>query len=267
MPSTRFHARVRALWLSAAALVCLVLLVLPTDSAQAAAYGSRTLREGTSGSDVRALQRYLTRAGYPTSADGQFGPRTERSVKQFEGAAGLSVNGVVTRSDAGAIRTAAASGGQGQSGEVPPPTEEPPLTEAPAEEATLSADGLAVAPASAPPEVKAVIEAGNRIATKPYKYGGGHGRWSDSGYDCSGSISYALRGGGLIGRPHDSSEFMRYGKSGRGAWITVYANSGHAYMVVAGLRFDTSARKRGTSRWTDRGRSAGGYTARHPTDF
>ena len=265
MPSTRFHARVRAVWLTAAALVCLLLLVAPIDSAQAAAYGSRTLREGMSGSDVRALQSYLTRAGYATSADGQFGPRTERSVKRFEGAEDLAVNGVVSLSDARAIRTAAASGGQDT--EVPPPTEETPVTESPAEEATVTADGLAVAPASAPAEVKAVIDAGNRIATKPYKYGGGHGRWNDSGYDCSGSISYALRGGGLISRAHDSSEFMRYGKSGRGAWITIYANSGHAYMVVAGVRFDTSARKRGSSRWTAQGRSARGYTTRHPTGF
>ena len=82
-----------------------------------------------------------------------------------------------------------------------------------------------MAPASAPPEVQAVIAAGNEIATKPYKYGGGHGRWNDTGYDCSGSVSYALHGGDLISRAHDSGEFMRYGKSGRGAWITIYANS------------------------------------------
>jgi cell wall-associated NlpC family hydrolase len=267
MPSSRFHARVRALWLTAVALVCVLLLVLPADSAEAASYGSRALREGMSGSDVRAMQRYLTRAGYPTTADGQFGPRTERSVESFEAAEDLRVNGVLTRSDAGVLRTAAASGEGAPPAEEVPPVEEPPVEEAPVEEATVSEDGLAVAPASAPPEVKAVIEAGNRIATKPYKYGGGHGRWTDSGYDCSGSISYALRGGGLISRAHDSGEFMRYGKSGPGSWITIYAHGSHAYMVVAGIRFDTSARKRGGSRWTARGRSARGYTARHPTGF
>jgi hypothetical protein len=175
----------------------------------------------------------------------------------FESDEGRRVNGVVSRSDARAIRAAATEAAAVEEEEAPAPTEE----------ATLTPDGLAVAPASAPPEVQAVIDAGNRIATKPYKYGGGHGRWEDSGYDCSGSISYALRGGGLISRPHDSSEFMRYGKSGRGAWITIYANSGHAYMVVAGLRFDTSSRKRNGNRWTDQMRSPRSYTARHPTGF
>jgi len=262
MPSHRFQSRVRALWLAAVASVCTLTLVLPADSAEAASFGSRTLREGMSGSDVRALQRYLTGAGYSTTADGQFGPRTERSVISFESAEGRTANGVVSRSDARAIRTAA----EEQPAEETPVEGEPPAP-APAEDATVTSDGLAVAPASAPPEVQAVIEAGNEIATKPYKYGGGHGRWTDSGYDCSGSISYALRGGRLISRPHDSGEFTRYGKSGRGAWITIYANSGHAYMVVAGLRFDTSARKRGTSRWTDASRSSRGYVARHPTGF
>ena len=269
MPSNRFHARVRALWLAVAVLVCALFLVVPADSADAASYGSRTLREGMSGSDVRTLQRYLNQAGYSTTADGQFGSRTKRSVRSFEAAEDMTVDGVVTRPDARAVRAAAEEAPAAE--EVPPteeaPAEETPAEDVPTEEARLTDDGLAVAPASAPPEVQAVIEAGNEIATKPYKYGGGHGRWNDTGYDCSGSISFALRGGGLITRPHDSSGFMRYGKSGRGAWITIYANSGHAYMMVAGLRFDTSARKRGTSRWTDQPRSSRGYTARHPTGF
>ena len=256
MPSSRFHARVRAAWLFAAAATCVILLILPVD-ARAARFGERTLREGMSGSDVRVLQRYLGRAGYRTTPDGEFGPRTERSVMSFESAEGRRVNGVVSRSDARAVRMAAAEAEAEVEEEVPAPTEE----------ATVGSDGLAVAPASAPPEVQAVIAAGNKIATKPYKYGGGHGRWNDTGYDCSGSVSYALRGGGLISRAHDSGEFMRYGKSGRGAWITIYANSGHAYMVVAGLRFDTSARRRGSSRWTETSRSSRGYTARHPTNF
>ena len=239
-------------------LVCALLLVVPV--ADAASFGSRTLREGMSGSDIRTLQRHLTTAGFPTTVDGQFGPRTERSVIKFERAEDMTVDGVVTRPDARTIRAAAREGA-----EEPPKDERP--APAPSEDATVTADGLAVAPASAPPEVRAVIEAGNEIATKPYKYGGGHGRWRDSGYDCSGSISYALRGGGLIGRPHDSGALTRYGKTGRGAWITVYANSGHAYMIVAGLRFDTSARKRSGSRWTDASRSPRGYVARHPTGF
>ena len=135
--------------------------------------------------------------------------------------------------------------------------------EAPVEEAYID-DGMAVAPASAPEEVKEMIEAGNRIATKPYKYGGGHGRWRDSGYDCSGSVSYVLHAAGLLTTPMDSSGFMSYGRRGRGSWVTIRTNPGHAYIIVAGLRFDTSARKVSGSRWTDEMRSARGYTGRHP---
>jgi cell wall-associated NlpC family hydrolase len=243
-----------------ALLTCVALLLLPA-AAGAARLGERTLREGMRGADVRSLQRHLTAAGYSTAVDGRFGPRTKRSVMGFERNEQRRVNGVVSPADARAL--------QAVTQESPEDTESPdtPTTPAPSEEARLTADGLAVAPASAPPEVQAVIEAGNRIATKPYRLGGGHGRWNDSGYDCSGSMSYALRGGGLISRPHDSTEFMRYGRSGRGAWVTIYANSGHSYMIVAGLRFDTSARRRTGSRWTDRSRSSRGYTARHPTGF
>ena len=104
-----------------------------------------------------------------------------------------------------------------------------------------------MAPADAPAAVKAVIAAGNRIATKPYKYGGGHARWEDSGYDCSGSVSYALHGGGLLSSSMPSGGFTSWGASGQGRWITIYANSGHMYMVVAGLRFDTSGAS--PSRW------------------
>ncbi len=105
--------------------------------------------------------------------------------------------------------------------------------------------------------------AANRIADKPYKYGGGHGRWEDSGYDCSGSVSYALHGAGLLSSALDSSGFMRWGAAGRGRWVTIYANAGHAYMVVAGWRFDTSALRGGT-RWTRQMRPSGGLVARHP---
>ena len=128
----------------------------------------------------------------------------------------------------------------------------------------VNSDGLAVAPASAPDEVKAIIAAGNRIAKKPYIYGGGHSGWRSRGYDCSGSVSYALHGADLLSSPLDSSSFMRWALRGRGSWVTVRTNPSHAYMVVAGLRFDTSARARTGSRWTERMRSARGYRARHP---
>jgi hypothetical protein len=148
--------------------------------------------------------------------------------------------------------------------------------------ATLLPNGLAIAPTDAPPEVKAIIEAGNKIATKPYVYGGGHNaKFSGRGYDCSGSVSYALHGGGLLDAPLDSSSFMKWGESGEGDWITIYTNPGHAYMVVAGLRFDTSmrtpiaaaARKRAsrsgglTSRWSTKMRPSSGYRIRHPFGF
>jgi len=133
--------------------------------------------------------------------------------------------------------------------------------------------GKAIAPSNAPPAVKAIIAAGNKIVTKPYRYGGGHGNWNDSAYDCSGSVSFALHGAKLIKQPMDSREFMRWAKAGAGHWVTVYANGGHAYMMVAGLRFDTGYRdsyaashgaKPGSGpRWGKK-RPTGGYVARHP---
>jgi hypothetical protein len=112
--------------------------------------------------------------------------------------------------------------------------------------------------------VAQVVAAGNEIATKPYKWGGGHGAWKDSGYDCSGSISFALAGAGLLESPLTSGAFMHWGKPGRGRWITILANGGHAFMVVAGLRFDTSGAQGGT-RWQPvNGRSYAGFAVRHP---
>jgi cell wall-associated NlpC family hydrolase len=125
-------------------------------------------------------------------------------------------------------------------------------------------DGTAVAPLEAPDIVATVIAAGNEIATKPYKWGGGHGAWKDSGYDCSGSVSFALAGAGLLDGPLTSGGLMSYGKPGPGRWITIYANNGHVFMVVAGLRFDTSGARGGTRWQPPDGRSYGGFTARHP---
>jgi hypothetical protein len=132
-------------------------------------------------------------------------------------------------------------------------------------------NGVAVAPAAAPPAVKEVIAAANQISTRPYKWGGGHGAWQSSGYDCSGAVSYALHGGGFLDSPMDSRGLKRWGEWGRGSWITVHTNSGHAYAVIAGLRWDTSGNRRGVSgpRWHKnvRSASAGRYAIRHPGGY
>jgi cell wall-associated NlpC family hydrolase len=125
------------------------------------------------------------------------------------------------------------------------------------------ADGSAVVPFGAPAAVAAVIAAGNQIATKPYKWGGGHGGWSDTGYDCSGSVSFALAGAGLLDAPLDSTGFMSWGDPGPGHWISIYASPQHVFMAVGDLRFDTSGAQGGT-RWQPPQRSTAGFAVRHP---
>ena len=127
-------------------------------------------------------------------------------------------------------------------------------------------NGKAIAPRNAPRRVRQIIKAGNRIIGKPYKWGGGHATFSrlDSGYDCSGSVSYALRGARLLRSPLASGALMRWGRRGTGRWVTVYAHGGHAYMVVAGLRLDTSGTGGRGPRWLTVRRSSAGFVARHP---
>ena len=177
----------------------------------------------------------------------------------------------------GSLALPAAAAGQG--GAVPPTLNGGAAADvvpaAPAGQAQLVA-GRAVAPLDAPPQVVAAIDAANRIVGKPYRYGGGHRRFEDRGYDCSGAVSYALRGAGLLAAPLDSGSFMRWGARGRGRWITVYTNPGHAYVVIAGLRFDTSLGDRVAAqpltrsgrgpRWAPP-RSSRGFVARHPAGF
>lgn len=124
-------------------------------------------------------------------------------------------------------------------------------------------DGTAVAPEDAPEPVQRVIQAGNAIAKMPYKWGGGHGAWKDNGYDCSGSVSFALAGAGLLDAPMASGGFMNWGAPGPGKWITIHAGPGHMYMVVAGLRFDTSGAKGAGTRWQAEPRGMGGLRVRH----
>jgi cell wall-associated NlpC family hydrolase len=142
---------------------------------------------------------------------------------------------------------------------------EAPLTARTAN-ATLHTDRrTAIAPVGAPPAVVRAIGAANRITRKPYKWGGGHGRWSDTGYDCSGAVSYVLHAAGLLRTARDSTGFMSYGWAGPGQWISIYAHGGHAYMTIAGLRFDTSGRGEQGPRWRLERRSGGGFAVRHPS--
>jgi peptidoglycan hydrolase-like protein with peptidoglycan-binding domain len=188
------------------------------------------------GGGVSALQRALG-----IGADGVFGPQTEAAVKRYQGSHGLAVDGVVgpaTRSKLGmgpgpALKRKSAHGAAGGGG----------------------GGGNGV--------VQRVIAAANQIATRPYVYGGGHGSFQSSGYDCSGSVSYALHGGGLLSSPLDSSALESYGAPGPGRHITIYANAGHAWMTIDGRRFDTSAQSETGSRWGG-SRSAAGYVVRHP---
>jgi hypothetical protein len=166
--------------------------------------------------------------------------------------------------------------------EFPPPP--PPIVNmtTPGAAAKLLPDGTAAAPADAPPQVQQAVWAANHIQDKPYVYGGGHKDFEDDGYDCSGTVSYMLHGGALLDSPLDSGSFMKWGQAGKGAWITVYTNPGHAYAVIAGLRLDTStagvsarttktatfkkALERGP-RWRPTQRSSRGFKARHPVGF
>jgi hypothetical protein len=169
----------------------------------------------------------------------------------------------------GGTATAETSPSSGGATFTPPPP--------PPEKAMLE-DGRVIAPASAPKRVKRVIEAANRLVEKPYIYGGGHKPYSrsarlDRGYDCSGAVSYALYGGRFLRSPLPSGALMDWGRDGPGRWITVYAHGGHAYIVVAGLRFDTSMRDPdapgpGTGpRWSKSLRKSKAFVARHPRGY
>jgi peptidoglycan hydrolase-like protein with peptidoglycan-binding domain len=282
-----------ALAASAAVLAALPLAAAPAN-ASAATFGTRTLSQGMRGGDVKTAQKLLNSVGDSgLTVDGQFGPATRKAVKVFETTEGLpSADGKIEPPEAPKLKSAAATAaaeGRTLSADDPatttPTTTAAPTTDpaggvptdpaggasttpadpmgVPGAKALLNVDGTATAPASAPAEVKEIIAAGNEIASKPYRYGGGHGKWKDTGYDCSGSVSYALHGAGLLDQALPSGDFETWGDPGRGTWVTLYAKGSHMYMVVAGLRFDTSGAK--PSRWQADMRSASGYTVRHPT--
>ena len=135
----------------------------------------------------------------------------------------------------------------------------------PPERAAFLIGSTAIAPAGAPYEVERAISAANAIVGRPYIWGGGHASWNDNGYDCSGAVSYALGGAGLLGAPVASGALMDWGEPGPGKWITVYANPGHTYAVIAGLRWDTVGEQRGTGpKWHAELPYPEGFVARHP---
>lgn len=132
----------------------------------------------------------------------------------------------------------------------------------------LLKNGLAYAPRNAPTAVKRAIAAGNRLQGKPYKWGGGHARLDDSGYDCSGTVSYVLRSAGLMRGAIPSNGYFSYGKKGAGRWITVYIRRGHVFMTVAGLRLDTGGPGGRTGpRWQPQSRAGTGHVMRHPAGY
>ncbi|UTI63357.1 peptidoglycan-binding protein [Paraconexibacter antarcticus] len=230
-----------------------------TGSSSAKSLGDRIpLRPGMSGHDVKVLQDFLGRAGFTATVDGEFGDGTLTALKAFEAANTLAVDELVDRADIDVLRGLVRAGGGARVGATPP-TLGRGIT------ATVGSDGLAIAPADAPDVVKRMIAAGNKIAKTPYIYGGGHANFpNDRGYDCSGSMSYVLWGGDLLENPLVSSDFPSWGDPGPGQWVTLYGNTGHAYMVVAGLRFDTSGVDKDGSRWHASSRSTSGYGVSHP---
>lgn len=139
----------------------------------------------------------------------------------------------------------------------------------PTPKARLLSNGMLIPPKSAPPRVKRVIAAANKIRNKPYVYGGGHRRWFDRGYDCSGAVSFALRGGNFIDSPTPSGPLAAWGQRGKGRWISVYANAGHTYAVIAGYRWDTSGNSDGSTgpSWHRDTRGGRGFAVRHPAGY
>jgi hypothetical protein len=251
-----------------AAVAAVALGAMTLDAAPAsAAFGDTTLREGSTGRDVRVLQRWLGYLGHEVTIDGHYGRRTTNAVRRYERRHGLRVDGIVTPAQARGLRARArqAYAGRVASGGAPAEVDGAAVPTTDGARATLSADGrTAIAPASAPEAVKAAIAAANAITRKPYRWGGGHGSFEDTGYDCSGAVSYVLHGAGLLRAPRDSTGLMSFGAAGAGEWITIYAHRTHAYMVIAGLRFDTSGRGESGPRWRPEPRSSRGFVARHP---
>jgi len=195
------------------------------------------------------------------TADGEFGAQTEASVRRLQARHGLTVDGVV------GAETWALIGVTGEPALTPPASALVPESSSGGSTSSGSTSSTGGGGEEGSSVIARVIAAGNEIATRPYVWGGGHGSFQSEGYDCSGSVSYALHGGGLLSSPEDSSALESYGEPGPGAHITIYANSEHAFMVVDGKRFDTVALQESGSRWSSSMTSTGGYVVRHPAGY
>ncbi|HTA96706.1 MAG TPA: peptidoglycan-binding protein [Solirubrobacteraceae bacterium] len=204
-----------------------------------------------SGNPVSRLQEALH-----ISADGQFGAQTEAAVKQLQARDGLTVDGVV------GPETWRALGLDEHATLHPSPRFLPSSTSSTG--ATGGGSQSSSTGGEASGVIARVIAAADEIATRPYVYGGGHGSFESAGYDCSGSVSYALHGGGLLSSPEDSSALESYGEPGPGRYITIYADAEHAWMTIDGRRYDTVALQESGSRWSDSMTSTAGYVVRHP---
>ena len=190
-------------------------------------------------------------AGEAASSSGADPPATSGAGAQAQISAGSGAGGLAQPISGSQVRAELAASGMSAN----------------PNQATLTPGGLAIAPIDAPSVVQEVIAAGNQIARLPYRYGGGHVTYEDTAYDCSGSISFVFEAAGLLNGPVVSGELMTWGNAGPGKWITVFANSGHTFMYVAGLRFDTVALAETGSRWSNRSADEpdlGTFAVRHP---
>jgi peptidoglycan hydrolase-like protein with peptidoglycan-binding domain len=232
-----------------------------------AAGGGSVAAPAGGASAIARLQKALR-----LSPDGEFGPETEAAVRRLQERHGLTPDGVVGGqtwaligvSGEGTLRQRAEPAPEAVAEQGPAPSAAAPVESSAPSSAGSSSEGSTTSSSAGEGVVSRVIAGGNEIATRPYVYGGGHGSFSSNGYDCSGSVSYALHHAGLLSSPEDSTSLESYGSSGPGKHITIYANSEHAFMVVNGKRFDTVALAEHGSRWSGSSAPTGGYVVRHP---